>query len=137
MMPRPIAARCVLAALLLAVAQLSAAHCALAAGGEFAGLVDIGGGRNMYLECRGSGSPTAVLVAGPRGSVGDWDIANKPGPAVFPELAESTRVCAYDRPGTPVVEAPSRSDSVPQPTTAADAVADLHALLDAAGEPGP
>ena len=32
---------------------------------------------------------------------------------------------------------PSRSDPVPQPTTAGDAVADLHALLGAAGETGP
>jgi pimeloyl-ACP methyl ester carboxylesterase len=33
-------------------------------------------------------------------------------------------------------EKPSRSDPVPQPTTAEDAVADLHALLKAAGEAG-
>jgi alpha-beta hydrolase superfamily lysophospholipase len=46
-------------------------------------------------------------------------------------------VCAYDRPGTPVGEKPSRSDAVPQPTTAGDAVADLHAPLKAAGEAGP
>jgi len=46
-------------------------------------------------------------------------------------------VCACDRPGTPVGEKPSRSDPVPQPTTAKDAVADLHALLSAAGEAGP
>ena len=32
---------------------------------------------------------------------------------------------------------PSRSDPVPQPTTAKDAIADLHALLSAAGEAGP
>ena len=32
---------------------------------------------------------------------------------------------------------PSRSDPVPQPTTAGDAVADLHALLSAAGESAP
>ena len=25
---------------------------------DFAGLVDIGGGRKMYMECRGKGSPT-------------------------------------------------------------------------------
>jgi pimeloyl-ACP methyl ester carboxylesterase len=43
----------------------------------------------------------------------------------------------YDRPGTPVGEKPSRSDPVPQPTTAKDAVAELHALLGAAGETGP
>jgi pimeloyl-ACP methyl ester carboxylesterase len=102
-----------------------------------AGLVDIGGGRKMYLECRGTRSPTVVLVAGLRGSAGDWDIAEKPGPTVFPELAKFTRVCAYDRPGTPVGEQPSRSDPVAQPTTAADAVTDLHALLAASGEQGP
>ena len=34
-------------------------------------------------------------------------------------------------------EKPSRSDAVPQPNTAKDAVADLHALLSAAGEVGP
>jgi pimeloyl-ACP methyl ester carboxylesterase len=50
---------------------------------------------------------------------------------------ESSRACACDRPGTPVGEKPSRSDPVSQPTTAKDVVADLHALLSAAGEPGP
>jgi pimeloyl-ACP methyl ester carboxylesterase len=104
---------------------------------DFAGLVDVGGGRKMYLECRGVGSPTVVLVAGLKGSAEDWNIAEKPGPRVFPEVAKFTRVCAYDRPGTPVGEKPSRSDPVPQPTTAGEAVADLHALLSAAGEAGP
>jgi pimeloyl-ACP methyl ester carboxylesterase len=105
--------------------------------GDFAGLVDVGGGRKMYLECRGKGSPTVVLVAGLRGSGADWNIAEKPGPRVFREIAKFTRVCAYDRPGTPVDNKPSRSDPVPQPTTAGTAVADLHALLTAAGEAGP
>jgi pimeloyl-ACP methyl ester carboxylesterase len=104
---------------------------------DFAGLVDVGGGRKMYLECRGVGSPTVVLVAGLKGSAEDWNIAEKPGPRVFPEVAKFTRVCAYDRPGTPVGEKPSRSDPVPQPTTAGEAVADLHALLSAADEAGP
>ena len=104
---------------------------------DFAGLVDIGGGRKMYLECRGTGSPTVVLVAGLKASAEDWSIAGKSAPAVFPEVAAFTRVCAYDRPGTPVGEKPSRSDPVEQPTTARDAVADLHALLSAAGEAGP
>jgi pimeloyl-ACP methyl ester carboxylesterase len=112
-----------------------AAHAAQS--GDFAGLVDVGGGRKMYLQCRGTGSPTVVLVAGLRGSAEDWNLAGKPGPRVFPEVARFTRVCAYDRPGTPVGEKPSRSDPVPQPTTAGAAVADLHALLTAAGEAGP
>jgi pimeloyl-ACP methyl ester carboxylesterase len=91
----------------------------------------------MYLECRGVGSPTVVLVAGLKASAQDWRIADRSAPAVFPEVAKFTRVCAYDRPGTPVGEKPSRSDPVAQPTTAADAVADLHALLSAAREAGP
>ena len=33
---------------------------------DFAGLVDVGGGRKMYLECRGIGSPAVVFVAGLR-----------------------------------------------------------------------
>src|SRR5262249_13624451 len=53
-------------------------------------------------------------------------------------------VCAYDRPGTTAgaYEDPDdvrigRSDPVPQPRTAPDMVADLHALLRAAAVPGP
>ena len=113
----------------------AAAHAAVT--GDFSGLVDIGGGRKMYLECRGTGSPTVVLVAGLRGSAEDWSVADKSAPAVFPEVAKLTRVYAYDRPGTPVGEKPSRSDPVLQPTTVGDAVADLHALLSAAGGVGP
>jgi pimeloyl-ACP methyl ester carboxylesterase len=125
--------RSLLTALLLTAAPMAA----YAAPADFAGLVEIGGGRKMYLKCRGTGSPTVVLVSGLKASAADWSIAQKPGPTVFAEVAKFTRVCAYDRPGTPVGEEPSRSNPVPQPTTAADAVADLHALIAAAGEPGP
>jgi pimeloyl-ACP methyl ester carboxylesterase len=106
----------------------------------FAGLVDIGSGRKMYLECRGSGSPTVVLVSGLDAAADVWiSYQAHPSLAVFNAVAKFTRVCAYDRPGTPVGDdlTPSRSDPVPQPTTAHDAVRDLHALLRAAGEPGP
>jgi len=107
---------------------------------SFAGLVDIGGGRKMYLECRGSGSPTVVLVSGLDSAADVWiSYQAKPSQAVFAQVAGFTRVCAYDRPGTPLGDdlTPSRSTPVPQPTTAQDAVRDLHALLRAAGEPGP
>jgi pimeloyl-ACP methyl ester carboxylesterase len=109
---------------------------------SFAGLVDIGGGRKMYLylECQGSGSPTVVLVSGLDAAADVWiNYQAHPSLAVFAGVAGFTRVCAYDRPGTPVGDnlTPSRSDPVPQPTTAHDAVRDLHALLRAAGEPGP
>jgi hypothetical protein len=96
--------------------------------GSFAGLVDIGNGRKMYLKCSGRGSPTVVLVGGLRASADDWSISDKSKPTVFSKVGKFTRACACDRPGTPVGEKPSRSDPIPQPTTAKDAVADLHAL---------
>src|SRR6266403_1166423 len=110
---------------------------AAAEGSNSGGLVDIGRGRKIYLKCQGTGSPAVVLVGGRMASADDWSVADKSAPAVFPQVAKFTRVCAYDRPGTPVGEKPSRSDPVPQPTTAKDAVADLHALLSAAGKTGP
>lgn len=95
----------------------------------------------MYIECRGSGSPAVVLVAGQRGSAAEWSLTESrtdpPSPAVFGEVARFTRVCAYDRPGTPVGESFSRSDPAPQPTTAGSATADLHALLRSAGQGAP
>jgi hypothetical protein len=33
---------------------------------DFSGMVDIGGGRKMYMTCRGKGSPTVVFVSGGR-----------------------------------------------------------------------
>jgi len=120
---------------LLAALDPALAHAA--EGGDSTRLVTINGGRKMYLDCRGSGSPAVVLIAGLKGSAEDWNTAEKQAPTVFPEVAKFTRVCAYDRPGTPVGEKPSRSDPVQQPTTAQDAVSDLHALLSAAREPLP
>ncbi len=114
-----------------------------AAQGDFAGLVDISGGRRMYLECRGSGGPTVILVAGYGNHGGVWSIESPavPQPQVLPAVARFTRVCAYDRPGTIVdPDDPtdrSRSDPVPQPRAAQETVADLHTLLHAAGVPGP
>jgi len=106
--------------------------------GNFEGLVDIGGGpQDVPENATAEDRPTVVLVGGLRASADDWSISNKSTPAVFPEVAKFTRVCACDRPGTPIDEKPSRSDPVRQPTTAKDAVADLHALLSAAGEAGP
>src|SRR5262249_44710066 len=106
----------------------------------FAGLVNIGGGRRMHLECRGTGSPTVVLVSGLDSAADVWTgYQADPALTVFSRVAAFARVCVYDRPGTPAGDnlTPSRSDPVPQPTMAQDAVRDLHALLRAAGEPGP
>ena len=113
-----------------------------AVAGDFAGLVDIGG-RRLYLECRGTGSPTVVLVSGYGNHGGIWSVQSEelPQPPVRPAVAGFTRVCAYDRPGTigDADDPPdrSRSDAVPQPRAAQETVADLHALLHAAAVPGP
>jgi pimeloyl-ACP methyl ester carboxylesterase len=115
-----------------------------AAQGDFAGLVDVGG-RRLYLECQGTGSPTVLLEAGYRSPATVWsdDLLQpeRPRTMVLQGLAATTRVCLYERPGTTVVLddrlVPSRSDPVPQPRTAAAVVADLHALLQTAGVPGP
>ena len=106
--------------------------------GDFAGRVAIGGGRKLYLECRGAGRPTVILESGFRNDADIWSTAVSHPPAVLPGVAAFTRVCAYDRPGT-LLDARhrSRSDPVPMPRTARDAVADLHALLRAARVPGP
>jgi pimeloyl-ACP methyl ester carboxylesterase len=108
-------------------------------------LVDIGGGRKMYMECQGTGYPTVVFVSGGSDRAETWSKTLDPSKqAVLPAIAQTNRVCAYDRPGTLVATGerpedfePSRSDPVPQPTTLQDGVDDLHALLSASGERGP
>src|SRR5687767_9668381 len=64
---------------------------------DFSGLVGIGGGRKMYMECHGSGAPTVVLVSGARGAYDDWthviDSGGEPKPsrsAVFPRVGKFT-----------------------------------------------
>jgi pimeloyl-ACP methyl ester carboxylesterase len=86
-------------------------------------LVDVGG-RHMHLRCTGSGAPTVVIDAGNGCFSLEWA-------PVQDQLAEVTRVCTYDRAGY------GWSDPAPSPRDGAAAVADLHALLLAAGEPGP
>lgn len=104
---------------------------------ERAGTVGIGGGRDLYLECQGTGSPTVVLVSGLGDSAEVWntrlDEAGPETPTVYDDVADLTRVCAYDRPGT----GGSRSTEVDQPTSAQTSADDLHKLLTASGEKGP
>lgn len=103
-----------------------------------AGLFDVGGGRRIYLECRGSGPDTVVLIGGLRAAADYWDRTDTKPITVMQGVGESARVCAYDRPGT-VREGNrfSRSDPIPQPSSERSAVADLHALLTAAEVRGP
>jgi pimeloyl-ACP methyl ester carboxylesterase len=112
------------------------------------GLVDIGGSRKIYLKCRGTHSPTVVLISGTRGAHDDWtDLIDPKNPngapktgesAVFPEVSKLTRVCVYDRPGTTLNDGTqTKSTPVQQPTTAQQGVEDLHALLIASRQSGP
>jgi pimeloyl-ACP methyl ester carboxylesterase len=113
---------------------------------EFSGLVRIGKDRKLYLTCRGNGRPTVILISGFRGAYDDWThvvprSGGEPvpsGSSVFSQVANSTRVCAFDRPGT-VNFAGEMTPSTPvrQPTTANDDAADLNALLRAPRVPGP
>jgi virginiamycin B lyase len=92
-------------------------------------MVDIGG-RRLYLECLGEGSPTVILEGGLSSSAsrGIWNVpAWAPQITIQPDLATVTRVCAYDRAGFGL------SDPGPTPQTAVSVTSDLHALLHAAG----
>jgi pimeloyl-ACP methyl ester carboxylesterase len=104
-------------------------------------VVDIGG-RRMYMECDGFGSPAVVLISGKGNRADTWSVSasepQHPETAVFAAVSGFTRVCAYDRPMTVGVDGePSRSDPAPEPLTAQDAVSDLHALLAQTGLHGP
>ncbi|MGO9101557.1 MAG: alpha/beta fold hydrolase [Mycobacterium sp.] len=115
------------------------------ANGDFAGPIEIGNGRHLYLECHGKGRPTVILESGYHNSSDPWSYSDAAapavGPAVLPALAGNHRVCAYDRPGTLRYRDPpsisDRSSPVPMPRTAHDVVDDLHALLAAGRVPGP
>lgn len=86
-------------------------------------LVDIGGYK-LHLYCTGAGGPTVILDALFPGTVSNWAW-------VQPEIAEATRVCAYDRAGL------GWSESGPEPRDARQQANELHTLLAKAGIPGP
>jgi pimeloyl-ACP methyl ester carboxylesterase len=86
-------------------------------------LVDVGGYR-LHIRCLGMGSPTVVLDAGLGGMSHDWNL-------VQAEIAETTRVCAYDRAGM------GWSDAGPQPRTPDQIAGELHTLLTNADVAGP
>ena len=89
--------------------------------------VDVGG-RTLHLVCVGPtvpGEPIILLEAGLGAPYGAWS-------EMLVSMRETHRVCAYDRAGL------GASEPAPEPSrTAADAVADLRALVDAADLPGP
>ncbi|MCP9488150.1 MAG: alpha/beta hydrolase [Gaiellaceae bacterium MAG52_C11] len=87
------------------------------------------GGHELFIECRGSGSPTVVYL---HGSVQTEDEGGRRNAEDIPSLLEDRyRFCAYDRANVGL------SDSVGGPLTGEDSARDLHALLRAADVPGP
>jgi pimeloyl-ACP methyl ester carboxylesterase len=86
-------------------------------------LVEVGGAR-LHIQCSGAGDATVVLIAGLGDDGASWG-------AIEPVVAQSARVCSYAHFGT------GTSDPPPGPQTFSTRANDLHALLRAAGEPGP
>ena len=96
--------RQLMAVLVVAVAAFSCvvAACAWASDSttshaqSFAKRVDIGGGRMMYIECHGSGSPTVLLISGTDTASDLWHAADQKGPTVYDEIQKTTRVDACE-----------------------------------------
>jgi pimeloyl-ACP methyl ester carboxylesterase len=137
-----------------------AATCALAlaphAAADADGLVDIGGGRSLYLDCQGHGAPTVFVIPGKGSYAEAWNAAVPPDDpirssaydlieeasieptpdSVQPIVARSTRICVYDRPDTRP-DGPDLSSPVAQPHTVQQDVDDVVRLIGAAGLPTP
>ena len=111
-----------------------------------------GGGRSIYLDCQGAGTPTVLIIPG-KGSYADvWNVIVpaddpvrsspydliaaaelEPSPtATQPTVAQTTRVCAYDRPNTRP-DGVNRSTPIPQPHNVQQDVDDIVKLLSAEG----
>jgi pimeloyl-ACP methyl ester carboxylesterase len=81
-------------------------------------------GARLHLWCIGQGSPTVVLEPGLGATSLSWSWLQ-------PMLAQSIRVCSYDRPGL------GWSEPLDVPRDGRHLARVLHKLLDAAGEKGP
>ena len=86
-------------------------------------MIDIGD-HQLHIYCTGKGSPTVVLEAPAVGMSAAWGW-------VQPAVAQTTRVCSYDRAGLGWSEA---GDRPYDPSAVPD---QLHVLLTRAGEQGP
>ena len=86
--------------------------------------IDVGG-YDLWIVCRGSGSPTIVLDAGGGDDSRTWN-------RIIRDVPTISQVCVYDRAGL------GSSDPPPQSSrTIQDSVDDLHTLLNNAGISAP
>lgn len=86
--------------------------------------IDVGG-YNLWLVCRGTGSPTIILDAGFGDDSQTWD-------RVISPLSTVSHACVYDRAGLGSSDAPPAAAR-----TSGHIVTDLHTLLTRAAIPGP
>ena len=97
--------------------------CGFLSGGPIDESVDIGT-HELHIYCIGEGSPAVVIDVGAGESYTSWQ-------SVQAQLAQDTRVCAYDRAGY------GQSEPGPMPRDSQRAADELHQLLLNAGEEGP
>jgi pimeloyl-ACP methyl ester carboxylesterase len=127
-----------------------------ASAADFAGRVDIGGGRSLFLNCQGEGSPTVFVIPGKGSYAEAWNAAvaaddpTRSSPydlieeakitaspdAAQPLVARTTRICTYDRPDTRP-DGTDLSTPAPQPHTVQSDVDDVVSLVGAAQLPTP
>ena len=96
----------------------------------YSGQIDVGGGRQLQVQCFGVGAPAILLEGGGiTPSLYDW-------PREFiDKLAQTTTTCAYSRAGGGTSSAPAGTRTMAGLID--DAFAMLAALKDQAGVPGP
>ena len=120
------------------------------------GLVDLGNGRSLFLDCQGAGSPTVFVIPGKGSYAEAWNAAVPPGDPIRsapydliedamidlspestqPLVARTTRICVYDRPDTRP-DGGDRSTPVPQPHGVQSDVDDVLGLITAVDLPTP
>ena len=135
--------RCALA---LAVVGATLAGCgggATTPDADFAGTVNLDNGREICMECRGSGMPTVVPVSGLGERADNWMTLPDPATvdrAVFRAVAGFSRVYAHDRLGTATATATgvasSLSMQVPHLATVQVSATDLDLTADGLGRGG-
>jgi pimeloyl-ACP methyl ester carboxylesterase len=144
-------------AALLGLLAIAAGGCAQSAADPGpSGLYDVGGGRKLFLDCQGQGSPTVFIIPGKGSYAEAWNYVVPPDDpirsspydiiteaklapsqdAVQPTVAKTTQVCAYDRPNTRP-DGADRSTDVPQPHSVQQDVDDVVALINASQLPTP
>ncbi len=144
-------------AALLGLLAVAAGGCARSAADPGpSGLYDVGGGRKLFLDCQGQGSPTVFIIPGKGSYAEAWNVVVPPDDpirsspydiiaqakfvpspdAVQPTVAKTTQVCAYDRPNTRP-DGADRSTDVPQPHSVQQDVDDVVTLINASQLPTP